>query len=239
MDREIADKKAHVRQMVTVLQGDLANITRLQDERTVPPEDVAAVEQAASPAFWERLRQGSAEPAGVPGEPHRPPGHRRRHVVPALRGDRSRRPSPSSFDRMKIVDGTAIPPGQARLPVRQVHLRGAGQAEDRAPPGQDQGSRWTTAEVTIATDPELQRFVRENSLQVREMLLQLDAPQDRAVPRASCRRSWRQRTADRTWPSCWRRSSRWTTPTSHAATTSSTTSWRPRWSCTGCASATP
>ena len=61
MDREIADKQAHVRQMVTVLEGDLANITQLQDEQAMPPEDVAAVKQARAPAeFWADFDQRPA-----------------------------------------------------------------------------------------------------------------------------------------------------------------------------------
>jgi hypothetical protein len=43
---------------------------------------------APHPRVLGRVRPRSAAAAGVPGEPHRPPGHRRGHVVPALRGHR-------------------------------------------------------------------------------------------------------------------------------------------------------
>ena len=57
--------------------------------------------------------------------------------------------------------------------------------------------------------------------------------------RASCSSELARPSENRTWASCWPRSSRPTTPTSTAATTSSTTSWPPRWSSTGCGWATP
>jgi ABC-type lipoprotein release transport system permease subunit len=173
MDREIADKKDHVRQMVTVLQGDLVNITSLHDERTVPPDDVAAVKQAATPEFW----------ANFDREPLQNLEFLENRIAPqATDADmlflRYVGTDPAafarSFDRMKVVDGTAIPPGERGFMFtkymyeEQAKLKTARRLDKMKIAIQNRKAK-------IATDPQLQNFVRENSLQVRELVLQLDA----------------------------------------------------------------
>ena len=80
-----------------------------------------------------------------------------------------------SFDRMRIVDGTTIPRGKrgflfAKFTYEdQVKLKTARRLDKIKQARDDRGAK-------IAKDPELQRFVKENSNQVREILLQLDAP---------------------------------------------------------------
>ncbi len=172
MDRAIADKKAHVRQMVTVLEGDLANITRLQDERAVPPEDVAAVKQAASPEFWAGFDKAPLD--GLEFLENRIAAQATDADMLFLRYVGT---DPAafarSFDRMKIVDGTAIPPGERGflfakyMYEEQAKLKTARRLDKIK-------SALENRKITIATDPTLQTFVRENSLQVRELLLQLD-----------------------------------------------------------------
>jgi hypothetical protein len=80
-----------------------------------------------------------------------------------------------SFDRMKIVDGTSIPRGKRGFMFakftyeEQLKLKTARRLDKIKAAREDRGA-------TIAKDSELQRFVKENSSQVRELLLQLDAP---------------------------------------------------------------
>jgi ABC-type lipoprotein release transport system permease subunit len=172
MDREIADKQAHVRQMVTVLEGDLAKITQLQDEKAMPPEDVAAVKQAASPEFWAAFQRDPL-----------PQLEFLENKIAPLSADadmlflRYVGTDPAafarSFDRMKIVDGTAIPPGERGFLFakytyeEQAKLKTARRLDKIK-------EALANRKITIATDPALQQFVRDNSLQVRELLLQLD-----------------------------------------------------------------
>jgi ABC-type lipoprotein release transport system permease subunit len=173
MDREIADKKDHVRQMVTVLQGDMANLSSLHDERTVPPEDVEAVKQAATPEFW----------AGFEREPLQQLEFLENRIAPqATDADmlflRYVGTDPAafarSFDRMKVQDGTAIPPGERGFMFtkymyeEQVKLKTARRLDKMKIAIENRKAK-------IATDDELQNFVRENSQQVRELVLQLDA----------------------------------------------------------------
>jgi ABC-type lipoprotein release transport system permease subunit len=173
MDRAIGDKKAHVHQMVTVLEQDLVNISKLQDERALPPEDVEAVKRAAAPEFW----------AGFEKEPLTQLEFLENRIAPlATDADmlflRYVGTDPAafarSFDRMKIVDGTAIPPGERGFLFakytyeEQVKLKTARRLDKIKLALENRN-------ITIASAPELQHFVRENSAQVRELVLQLDA----------------------------------------------------------------
>jgi ABC-type lipoprotein release transport system permease subunit len=172
-DRGIADKKAHVRQMVTVLEGDLANIAKLQDERAVPPEDVAAVKRAASPAFWLAFEGDPLEGLEFLENRIAPLGMDADMLFLRYVGT-----DPAafarSFDRMTVVDGTAIPAGQRGFMFskftyeEQVKLKTARRLDKMKIAIENRKAR-------IATDPALQQFARENSLQVRELVLQLDA----------------------------------------------------------------
>src|SRR6185369_9460150 len=79
-----------------------------------------------------------------------------------------------SFDRMKIVDSTVVPPGKRgflfakNVYEEQVKLKAARRLDKIREGVESQGE-------TIAKTPDLQRMVRENTSQVREVLLQLDA----------------------------------------------------------------
>jgi ABC-type lipoprotein release transport system permease subunit len=173
LDRSIADKKAHLRQMIVVLDGDLANAAELQDERALSPETVAAVKQALAPTFW---RDFDLQPLD------RLEFLENRIAPQASDADtlylRYLGTDPAafaqSFDRMKIVDGTAIPPGQRGflfskyMYEEQVKLKTARRL-DSIKTALDGGG------TTIAADPTLQQALRDNTLQVRELVLQLDA----------------------------------------------------------------
>jgi len=50
---QIGAEKDHVRQIISVLQGDMKNMKTLLDEHAVNPEDQATIARAASPAFWD------------------------------------------------------------------------------------------------------------------------------------------------------------------------------------------
>ncbi|HEY0709635.1 MAG TPA: FtsX-like permease family protein, partial [Polyangia bacterium] len=172
LDAQIADKRDHVRQMVKVLQTDFANIKQLQDERAVAPEEFAAVNRAASDGFWAEFDKDPL--AGLE--------FLENQIAPlATDADmlflRYVGTDPAafarSFDRMKIVDGAAIPPGERGFMFakftyeEQLKLKTARRL-DKIKIGIEERS------VTIAKDPELQQFVRDNTSQVRELLLQLD-----------------------------------------------------------------
>lgn len=167
-------EKGHVHQILTVLQGDIKNARQLQDEKALSPEDAAAVNKALSSQFW----------ADFDAHPLDSLEFLENKIAPqAIDADmlflRYVGTDPAAFarafDRMKIVDGTTIPEGKRGFLFSkfvyedQVKLKTARRLDKIRTARNERGEK-------IAGDPELKRFVRENSNQVREIMLQLDAP---------------------------------------------------------------
>jgi ABC-type lipoprotein release transport system permease subunit len=173
LHRQYEAQKGHIRQIVSVLQHDIENVRRVQSERVLGSEDLDAVHKAASDGFW----------ATFDAEPLEHLEFLENHIA-ALATDadmlflRYLGTDPAAFaknfDRMAIIDGQAIPPGQRGFLFskyvyeEQVKLKAA-RGLDKIKEARDE------RHFTIAEDLDLQRIVRENTLGVRELLLQLDA----------------------------------------------------------------
>ena len=170
---QIAAEKGHVRQIVSVLQGDLKNAKAVLDEKAIDPADAQAVVRAASDQFWQDFDKDPFEGLEF---------LENRIASQAADADllflnyvgTDFQAFQKSFDRMKIVEGKMVPPGKRGfLFAKQVYedqlkLKAARRL-DKIKEGIDSQGE------TIATDPDLKRMVRENTAQVREILLQLDA----------------------------------------------------------------
>ncbi len=163
--------KEHVRQIVRVLHEDLSHAKEMETTDARDPEALAAVERASSDAFWQGFDQNpyaALEFLENKVAPQLPDGDLvlLRYVGTDLEG------FAKSFDRMQIVDGQAVPPGRrgmllSKFTYEQFLKLKTARRLDLIKEAVDTGAR-------IATDPELQRFVRENKQQTREILLQLD-----------------------------------------------------------------
>jgi ABC-type lipoprotein release transport system permease subunit len=167
-------EKSHIRHMIKVLRTDRENMGKIRQETAQDREETAAILQAASDEFW----------AGFDKDPLSGLEFLENKVAPAATDAdmlflRYVGTDPTqfskTFDRMKIVDGQPIPPGkrgflfskyvyETQLKLKTAHRL------DKIKVALEERSK------TIAADPELERFVRENSTQVRELLLQLDEP---------------------------------------------------------------
>lgn len=173
-DAAYAAAKGHVRQIIQVLAGDIENAKQLHDEKSLAVEDLSSVARAASEEFWQGF---DADPLGAL-------EFLENRIAPlATDADmlflRYIGTDPaqfaSAFDRMTVVSGEAIPDGQRGFMFsnfvyeEQVKLKTA-RGLDKIRDGRDNRG------ATIATDAELQRLVHEASSQVKELLLQLDAP---------------------------------------------------------------
>ncbi len=177
IDGAIADKRDHVRQMIKVLETDIANVTKLQNEGAIAPEDVADIKRAAANDFWAAFDKDPLEALEFLENEIAPLATDAdmlflRYVGTDI-GAFSR-----SFDRMKVVDGQAIPRGQhgfmfAKYTYEdQLKLKTARRLDKMKVAMENRAAK-------IATDAELQQSVRENSAQVRELLLQLDGGKTR------------------------------------------------------------
>ncbi len=164
--------KAHVRQMVSVLRGDLDHMAELRDEKTLVPEDAAAVRRVAADEFWVQFDRAPKDGLEFLENRIAPQATDADMLLLRYIGtdpDAFAR----SFDRMQVTDGTAIPRGKhgflfaKYIYEDQVKLKTARRLDKIKLGLENRGAH-------IATDPALQRFVRENSTQVREILLQLD-----------------------------------------------------------------
>jgi len=170
---QMAAEKGHVRQIVSVLQGDLKNAKAVLDEKAIDPADAEAVTRAASDKFWQDFDKDPLDALEF---------LENRIASQAADADllflnyvgTDFQAFQKSFDRVKIVEGTMVPPGKRgflfskQVYEDQLKLKAARRL-DKIKEGVDSQGE------TIATDPDLKRMVRENTAQVREVLLQLDA----------------------------------------------------------------
>jgi len=156
-----------------VLQGDLKNAKTVLDEHAIDKDDTAAVTRAASDDFWRDFDKDPFESLEF---------LENRIASQAADADllflnyvgTDMQTFEKSFDRMKIVDGTMVPPGKRgflfakHVYEEQLKLKAARRLDQLKEGIEARGEK-------IATDPDLSRMVRENVAQVREILLQLDA----------------------------------------------------------------
>lgn len=173
-DVAYAAAKERVRQIIGVLSSDIENTKKFQTDSSLPPDELSSVARAGSPEFWAAFDR---DPLGAL-------EFLENRIAPlATDADvlflRYLGTDPGafarSFKRMTIVAGEPIPEGQrgflfsSYVYEEQVKLE---TARDLDRIRQGRSSRG----VTIATDPELARMAREAPKQVKDLLLQLDAP---------------------------------------------------------------
>lgn len=167
-------QKGHVRQMLVVLEEDIKNIRKLQDEGALSPEDAQAVTRAASNEFWQSFDKDPLDALEFLENRIAPLATDADMLFLRYVGTDPEMFA-KSFDRMRIVDGTMIPRGKpgflfAKFTYEeQLKLKTARRLDKIKIARDDSGD-------TIAANAELSRFVKANSTQVREILLQLDAP---------------------------------------------------------------
>lgn len=170
-------EKDHVRQIVSVLASDLENARKIQNEASIEPEEIEALARATSAGFWTELDRDPL-----------PALEFLENRIAPLASDadmlflRYMGTDPGAyqraFDRVKIVAGTPIPPGQRgflfsqTMYEEQVKLKVALRL-DKIRKGLTERGR------TLAKDPELQAWARRNSAEVSEVLLQLDGQKTR------------------------------------------------------------
>jgi len=175
-DEAYESHKAHVHRMVTLLQQELRKAREIADETSGfykdRKADFDALEQAVAQGFWERFDQdplGSLEflenrvaPLSLDG------GFTFiRYVGTDLDAFRQ------AFPGAEIVEGSPVPPGRRGILLGKLYAEDwlklrAARRLDKIKEARDLHGR------RIAKDEELQRWVKENAGQTRDILLQLD-----------------------------------------------------------------
>lgn len=172
-------QKSHVRQVIHVLNADAQKAAAILADKAVDPEVAQALARVSTEAFW----------AGFDADPFESLEFLENKIAPQVTDaqmlflrylgtdlDRFQ----ESFDRMEIVDGAAVPKGQRGFLIakflyeEQMKLKNARRLD------KINNARTLNAR-TIAGDEELQRFVKENRSQTRDIVLQLDGLKTKAA----------------------------------------------------------
>lgn len=169
---QIESLKAHVRQIVNVIQTDYDSLSRVAVKNAVDKQSVQDLARASSDAFWNGF---DADPLG----------HLEflENKVAGLIPDADQiylhyagtdlDTFGSTFDRMQVVDGQAVPKGRRGMLLSKFvyesffKLKSAYRLDEIHEAITTQGKK-------IASDPDLQEFVKQNRTETREILLQLD-----------------------------------------------------------------
>jgi ABC-type lipoprotein release transport system permease subunit len=171
----IESQKDHVRQIVGVLAGDFANIGKILSEKAVSVDEREAIRRASAPGFWSEFDKDPLATLEFMENRIAPLASDAEILFLRYVGTDLAAFS-RSFDRMKIVDGTTIPPGKRGflfskwIYEQQVKLKTAHRLDEIRDAIVKRGK-------TIAKDPDLQRQIKLNTTEVKEILLQLDGQQ--------------------------------------------------------------
>ncbi len=171
--QRIDAQKSHVRQIIKVLNADAQKAAAILADKALEPEVAQALARVSSDEFW----------TGFDADPFDALEFLENNIAPQVTDaqmlflrylgtdlDRFQ----DSFDRMEIIDGARVPNGQRGFLIakflyeEQMKLKNARRLDKI-------NTARTLNERKIATDEELQRFVKENRSQTRDIVLQLDA----------------------------------------------------------------
>jgi ABC-type lipoprotein release transport system permease subunit len=170
---QIESLKAHIRQILTVIQGDLKKIAVVASKDAVDDLTLDNLEKAASNEFWstfDRDPLGHLEFLENKIAPMVPDADMVwvSYVGTDLEQFRE------SFDRMQIVDGQMVPKGKRGMVLAKYQYERFFKLKTAHRLDKIHESL-TEAGKTIANDPDLRQMIKENKTQTREIVLQLDS----------------------------------------------------------------
>ncbi|MFY1831068.1 ABC transporter permease [Myxococcus fulvus] len=171
--RESIDSvKGHVRQMVALMEEQRAKSRELLTEAAQDPVEVESLARARTDAFWNAFEEdpfGSLEFLENRIAPQLPDGDLLdlRYVGTDLDAFQK------SFDRMEVVDGQAVPAGKRGMLMSKFYYENFLKLKSALRMDNIKQER-DVNQKRIDADPTLQRWVKENQTQTREILFQLD-----------------------------------------------------------------
>jgi ABC-type lipoprotein release transport system permease subunit len=172
LDTSYESQKSHVRQIVSVLKGSVNNARELADDRALSADDMAALDRTMSPEFWKEFDENPFD--SLEFLENRVAQLATDADLLALRYvGTDPQAFAKAFDRFKMIDGQMIPRGQAGFLFSKYVYENEIKMKTARSLDKIKTVRETRG-VKIAEDDELKRLVRENSAQVKELLLQLD-----------------------------------------------------------------
>lgn len=171
--RQAQATKAHVRQIVQVLLKDSENLKELASDKHEDPEEKAALLTANSDAFWEGFDQ---DPFGhlelLENKVSPQVADADLLFIRYLGTDLDE--FQAAFDRMEIADGTRVPQGKRGMLIPKFFYEEYMKLKNARRLDKMRDALEAGRKLSDETDTELQRFRKENLLQLREFVLQLD-----------------------------------------------------------------
>ncbi len=182
LDRRIVSETSHMRQIIKVLRGDAEKaMTDMLNGTAVDPYNLEALRRVEHDEFWADFEK----------DPYANLEFLENRIAPIVTDtsmvflryvgtdlDKFEQ----SFDRMRVIKGTPVPRGHRGFLIadliheEQMKLKTARRL-DKIKDARANGR-------LIATDDELKRFVKENRLQTRELVLQLDGIKTQALTKS-------------------------------------------------------
>jgi len=169
---QIASQRDHVRQIVRVLQEDFINAQKVLAENAREPEAEKDLQRANSDEFWASFDSAPLDALEFLENRIAPLATDADLLYIRYIGTDLDKFA-QSFDSMKIVDGTAVPKGHrgflfGEFAYEELFKLKTARRLDKIQESLSKRGK------TIASDPELARFVKMNQEQTREIVLQLD-----------------------------------------------------------------
>jgi ABC-type antimicrobial peptide transport system permease subunit len=165
--------KQHVRNIVAVLAQDIQRETELTDGSAIEPHQKEALARAATDAFWAdfdadpfshlELLENRVAPLVADGDVL---------FLRCLGTDLDA--YQESFKRMAIVEGGPVPKGSRGVLLPRFFAEELLKLKNARRLDKLKDARAAGRRISDTSDKELQRFVRENVSQSREIILQLD-----------------------------------------------------------------
>lgn len=169
---QIRSRQAHVRHIIALLEEDLKRRSEIVDDKATDPADVEALARARSPSFWADFDKdpfGSLEFLENRIAPQVTDGD----MVYLRYAGTDLVNFQKTFDRMRVVDGTPVPEGRRGMLLSKFFYEESFKLKTARRLDRIKEARETN-HTAIAADPQLQRWVKENQTQTREILFQLD-----------------------------------------------------------------
>lgn len=182
-DERRASLKQHVRSIIAVLVKDVARETELTDGSAIDPRQKEALATAATDAFWDdfeadpfahlELLENRVAPLVADAD---------LTFMRCLGTDLDA--YQQSFPRMQLVEGGPVPPGTRGVLLPKFFTEEYFKLKNARRLDKLRDARAAGRRLDDPKDDELQRFIRENKSQTREILLQLDGRGNQQVTAA-------------------------------------------------------
>jgi len=178
LEAKLKSQKEYVRQILRVLQSDMKKRSVLVSDKAIEPENVAALERASSNEFWESFDRDPLDALEFLENRIAPQASDADLIYLRYMGT-DLDDFQKSFDRLKIVDGQAVPTGRRGFLFakffyeNQLKLKAARRLDKIKKTVIDQGKR-IFPRVKKSEPSEAQQLLKDNQAQTQEIILQLD-----------------------------------------------------------------